>query len=126
MLVELQLRDFAIIDRLTVPLAPGFNVLTGETGTGKSILIDALGTVLGARTGTEVIRDGADLARVEAAFVLDGFDQISKGRLTELLNELGLDPNEDTLVLTREIQGTGRTVARINGRIVPVGTVQRL
>lgn len=126
MLVELQLRDFAIIDRLTVPLSPGFNVLTGETGTGKSILIDALGTVLGARTGSEVIRDGAQQARVEAAFAIEVMDPIAKQRLTEALTELGIDAGEETLVLTREIHGTGRTVARVNGRIVPAGTMQRL
>ena len=68
MLLELAIRDFAIIDATTIPFEGGFNALTGETGAGKSILIDALGAVLGERVGSDVVRSGAKAARVEATF----------------------------------------------------------
>ncbi|MCL5027120.1 MAG: AAA family ATPase, partial [Chloroflexi bacterium] len=68
MLVELQIRDFAIIDNLRLKLEPGLNVITGETGAGKSIIVDAMSAALGERTGVEVVRTGTDKATVEAVF----------------------------------------------------------
>ncbi len=126
MLSELQIRDFAIVDRLTLEFRPGFNVLTGETGAGKSIIIGALGAVLGARIGTDVIRTGQNTARIEAAFDLSGMDQAARTALDSLLSELGLDAEDDLLVLTREIQASGRSSARVGGRLTPVSTLQRI
>ena len=74
MLEELSITNFAIIDRLAVRFAPGFNVLTGETGAGKSIIIDAVGAVLGGRVSAEMVRSGADMARVEAIITLEEED----------------------------------------------------
>ncbi|HYO29088.1 MAG TPA: AAA family ATPase, partial [Thermomicrobiales bacterium] len=68
MLLELTIRDFAIIEATRIEFQPGFNALTGETGAGKSILIDALGAVLGERVGPDVVRSGARVARIEATF----------------------------------------------------------
>ena len=72
MLLELTINDFAIIDQLRIPFEPGLNVLTGETGAGKSIIIDALGAVLGERIGPDVVRTGSRLARIEATFDVSG------------------------------------------------------
>lgn len=126
MLVELQIRDFAIVDRLRVPFEPGFNILTGETGAGKSIIIDALGATLGARIGPDVIRAGRAEARVEAAFDLSELESGARERLTATLEKLGLEIEDDVLVLTREIYASGRSVARVGGRITPVSTLRRI
>ena len=87
MLVELSIRDFAIIDRLRLVFGPGFNALTGETGAGKSIVIDALGAILGERSGAELVRAGAQNARVEGVFELAG---ASAATIHALLAEYGL------------------------------------
>jgi DNA repair protein RecN (Recombination protein N) len=117
MLLELQISDFAIIDRLHLRLQPGFNVLTGETGAGKSIIIDALGTLRGEKTDPTFVRAGANRARIEGVFSLD-----DAPLLLPLLREYGLldDDDDDTqVILTREINAeSGRSVARINGRAV--------
>ena len=93
MLLELSIRDFAIIDRLRVDFGPGFNVLTGETGAGKSIIIDALGAILGERTGAEFVRAGAASARVEGIFEVDG---PGAPGVRALLQEFGLSDDEGT------------------------------
>lgn len=120
MLLELNIRDFAIIDDLQVGLGTGFNTLTGETGAGKSIIIDALGAVLGERVGVESVRSGRPQARVEAVFdagrAADG--------LAALLEEHGLELDEGMLILSREINASGRTTARINGRTVTTAVLQ--
>src|SRR6185295_16358568 len=88
-LAQLTIRDFAIIDRLTIDWARGLNVVTGETGAGKSIIIDAVGALLGDRLGPEVVRSGAARALVEGVFVLDGR---SSPELQTVLDEYGLEP----------------------------------
>ncbi len=115
MLLELNISDFAIIERLNLRLGQGFNVLTGETGAGKSIIIDALGTLRGERTDPTFVRAGAERARIEGVFSIAEHPQ-----LIPTLNEYGLwDEEEDQLILTREInRESGRSVARINGRAV--------
>ncbi len=115
MLLELNINDFAIIDRLHLLLREGFNVLTGETGAGKSIIIDALGTLRGDRPDTTFVRAGAERARVEGVFSASDCPGV-----LPLLEEYGLlDDEEDTVILTREINAaTGRSVARINRRAV--------
>jgi DNA repair protein RecN (Recombination protein N) len=109
-LTELRIRNFAIIDSLTLPLASGFNVLTGETGAGKSIIVGALGFLLGERGTADLIRTGAEKASVEGIFDASGD--------TELLARLdghGVDVDDPTtLVLRREIVSSGRTRAWIN------------
>ncbi|CAA9549956.1 MAG: DNA repair protein RecN [uncultured Thermomicrobiales bacterium] len=124
MLLELGIRDFAIIDEIRLRLEPGFNALTGETGAGKSILIDALGAVLGDRVGSDVVRTGAKSARVEAVFDLE--DVRSRPGFVELSDELGIDPDEEVLILAREIQAGGRSLARINGATTTAGALGRI
>jgi DNA repair protein RecN (Recombination protein N) len=122
MLEELNISDFAIIDRLSVRLEPGFNVLTGETGAGKSIIIDAVSAVIGGRTSAEVVRTGTKAARVEAVFSLD--DETVAGAVAHMLEDYNLLEEDDTgLILTREINAAGRSTARVNGRAVPVSVL---
>ena len=110
MLTELRIRNFAIIDALTLPLAGGFNVLTGETGAGKSIIVGALGFLLGERGTADLIRTGADKASVEGIF-----DASASTELLALLDARGVDVEDPTtLVLRREIVSSGRTRAWIN------------
>ncbi|MGC9521019.1 MAG: DNA repair protein RecN [Anaerolineae bacterium] len=124
MLRELHIEDFAIIDELHLTLEPGFNILTGETGAGKSILIDAVTLVLGERADTSMIREGADSGRVEAMFVLSPAMQAV---LAPTLEREGLEGDApDTLWLARELRNTGRTVARVNGRAVSVSLMHEI
>jgi DNA repair protein RecN (Recombination protein N) len=113
MLTELRIRNFAIIESLTLPLARGFNVLSGETGAGKSIIVGALGLLLGERTSADLIRTGADRATVEGVF-----DVADRPELAALLDERGIDAEESFIVLKREIIATGRTRNWVNGTTV--------
>ncbi len=122
MLLELTISNFAIIERTTIQFSEGLNVLTGETGAGKSILLDALGAVLGARVSSDLVRTGARTARVEAAFALAPPD---RARLAPLLDELGVDLDDDTIVVSREIHANGRSTARINGRMSTAGVLSQ-
>ena len=112
MLTELRIRNFAIIEQLTLPLAPGFNVLSGETGAGKSIIVGALGLLLGERASTDLIRTGADRASVEGVF-----DIGAHADLAALLDARGIDVDESLVVLKREVT-SGRARAWINGTAV--------
>lgn len=124
MLTELIITNFAIIEKLHLRFAPGFNVLTGETGAGKSIIIDAVSALLGGRVGAEEVRAGSDRAQVEGLFLLEPHVQAS---LKPLLRENGLEGDDDeTLILAREIRATGRTIARVNGRAVTVGLLHEI
>ncbi len=118
MLELLHIENIAIIEAADIEFAPGFNALTGETGAGKSIVIDSLSAVLGQRTSRELIRTGAEKAFVSAAF---------SGTAPELTEELGIQPEADgTLLLQREIQTDGKNVCRVNGRPVTVGQLRAL
>jgi DNA repair protein RecN (Recombination protein N) len=108
-LIELRIRNFAIIESLTLPLAPGFNVLTGETGAGKSIIVGALALLLGERASTDLIRTGADRAIVEGVF-----DVADRSDVAQMLDERGIGLEEGRVVLRREVSATGRTRAWIN------------
>ncbi len=121
MLTHLTIENFAIIDRIDLELGPGLVALTGETGAGKSIVIDAVGGVLGNRLGPDVVRTGADHARIEAFFVPP-----SNAGLAEALDDLGIPQEDDALILSREVWRSGRTVARVNGRAVPLSGLQRI
>ena len=120
MLELLHIENIAIIERADIAFGSGFNALTGETGAGKSIVIDALGAVLGQRTSRELIRTGAEKAFVSATF---------GGVPAELpgLEENGLAPEEDgTLLLQRELYGDGKNVCRVGGRPVTVAQLRRI
>lgn len=110
MLTELRIRNFAIIDAVTLPLARGFNVLSGETGAGKSIVVGALGLLLGERASADLVRPGAERASVEGVFDLEG-----RADLLRLIDERGIETEDATVVLKREIAATGRGRAWING-----------
>lgn len=109
MLTELRIRNFAIIDALSLRLEPGFNVLSGETGAGKSIIVEALGLLLGERASTDHIRSGAERASVEGVFEIE-----QRPELRALLEERGVDAADDVLVLKREISAAGRARAWAN------------
>jgi DNA repair protein RecN (Recombination protein N) len=112
---ELAIADFAIIERSMIRLQDGLIALTGETGAGKSILLDALGAVLGQRVGPDLVRTGARTARIEALFELDAK---SLPQVRAICDDLGIEIDDDgTLILTREIQANGRSTARVNGRL---------
>ena len=118
MLTELRIRNFAIIDSLTLPLEPGLNVLTGETGAGKSIVVGALALLLGERASADVIRTGADKATVEGVF-----DAGSDARVRTLLDAHGIDTDDGMVVLRREVAATGRTRAWINDAATTAGVL---
>src|SRR5687767_2268745 len=113
MLTELRIRNFAIIESLTLPLARGFNVLSGETGAGKSIIVGALGMLLGERANSDMIRTGADRATVEGTFEIANDES-----LAELLDGRGIEVDDGLVVLKREVASTGRGRAWINGSSV--------
>jgi DNA repair protein RecN (Recombination protein N) len=125
MLAELTITDFAIIDELRLRLAPGFNVLTGETGAGKSIIIDALGALLGGRVESQMLRGGAARAIVEGMFYLN---PSAHAALDPILRENDLldDDEPDLLLLSREIRNNGRTTGRVNGRVVTAAVLKSI
>lgn len=113
MLLQLDIHNVALIDGISIELGAGFNVLTGETGAGKSIIIDSINAVLGDRVSREVIRTGAQTALIEAVFRVDA------DRIRDIMSEMGMEPEEDgTLILSREISQSGRNTCRINGKMV--------
>ena len=113
MLTELRIRNFAIIESLTLPLARGFNVLSGETGAGKSIIVGALSLLLGERASADLIRTGAERASVEGVF-----DISDRPEIATLLDERGIEAEESLVVLKREIAAAGRARAWVNGTTV--------
>ena len=114
MLVELAISNFAIIEAVHIPFGPGLNVLSGETGAGKSILIDALGAVLGDRVSSDMVRTGATSASIDATFDLNCV--LHRDGLSQVLDELEVEENDGLLILSREIHAGGRSSARLNGR----------
>lgn len=117
MLVQLNVKDFALIERVSIEPDSGFNVLTGETGAGKSIIIDAVSLLLGGRANTKDIRIGCEKARVEGVFRLE-----NQSPVYALLEEAGLEAEEDLVILQREILLNGKNVCRINDRTVTLAT----
>lgn len=124
MLTELTIRDFAIIDELQLRIAPGFNVLTGETGAGKSIILDAVMLILGGRADTTMVRAGAEQAYVEARFHLEPH---VRQVINPLLAEEGLEgENDDEILLARELRQNGRNICRVNGRTVALALLRQI
>ncbi len=121
MLHALHIENLAIIDRLEVHFGAGLNALTGETGAGKSILIDALNLALGERADPTLIRTGAERLRVNAVF-----EPPDDPDLRALLEELGVEPEEGLLYLSREVQAGGRSIARINGQPAPLSALKAI
>jgi len=121
-LLELRLENYAVIDHLAVEFAPGLNLLTGETGAGKSILIDALALLMGDKASPDVIRFGADRAVVSAVFEVEGGAQ---KLVANILEDNGLDSEDENLILRREIS-TGKGRAFINNQPATVSVLKQL
>ncbi len=121
MLANLRVRNYALLDEVDIEFTPGLNVLTGETGSGKSILIGALGLVLGGRATSESIRSGARTAIIEGLF-----EGARDAQVQALLSEIGADVEEGALVIRREVGRDGRNRCTINGCLVTVSVLKRL
>lgn len=114
MLLELEVKNFALIDELRIEFDKGLNILTGETGAGKSIIIDAVNMAIGERADREFVRTGTNKCIIQAVFSKEGISE-----LENIFNEYGIDGGEESiLVVTREIYSNGRSVSRINGTVV--------
>ena len=119
MLTSLQIRNYALIEELHVPFSSGLVIITGETGAGKSIIVDALGLVLGERASTEAVRSGADKAIVEAVF-----DCTGNARVIELLQSNELDI-ADELIVRREVSAKGQSRCFINDSPVTLALLKQ-
>lgn len=119
MLRELSIKNFAIIDDVKIEFTEGLNILTGETGSGKSIIIEALEIVLGGRSSKDLIRSGKDKAYIEALFFIN--DDIRK-----LLKENNFDSDESILILTKEISSTSPSISRLNGRPITLSSLKNI
>jgi len=121
MLLDLRIKNFVIIDSLTVNFTRGLNILSGETGAGKSILIDAISGVLGEKLSTDMIRTGFDKASLEASFDVSGMAE-----LTKILDEAGIDTDDDQLILRREIFANGKGRCFANSMQIPVAKLKEI
>ena len=119
MINHLYIRDFAVIDELDLDFNSGLNMLTGETGAGKSIIVDAINIALGERAGSEAVRNNCDKAIIEMVIDAGG----SSGAL-QALEEAGIAPEDGQLIISREVQKAGKSQCRINGRTVTVTTLK--
>ncbi|WFA09701.1 DNA repair protein RecN [Tissierella sp. Yu-01] len=119
MLKELSIKNFAIIDDVKVDFTKGLNLLTGETGSGKSIIIEALEIVLGGRSSKDLIRSGEDKAIIEALFFIDE-------DIIEIIRENGFDSEENVLILTKEIFKNYPSISRINGRPITINLLRNI
>ncbi len=119
MLQKLCIGNVALIDELDMEFSDGLNILTGETGAGKSIVIDAVNLVLGERASRELIKHGAQKARVEAHF-----SDINDKLLEDILEENGIERDDDSIILSREISTTGKNLCRINGTLISLAVLK--
>lgn len=118
MLLQLHIENFILIDNINIEFGEGFNVLTGETGAGKSIIIGAISLLKGGRINKDCVRNGANIAIIEGLFDITNFSLVK-----EILSSFGLG-QDDTLIITREIHSNGRNICRINGRLVNLSTLK--
>lgn len=123
MLLELRLENYAVIDNLVVEFASGLNLLTGETGAGKSILIDALALLLGEKASSDVVRAGADRATLSAVFQLDG---ATEKTIKRVLDANGIDSEEETVLIRREIAAGGKGRVFVNNQPATVAVLKQL
>ncbi|MGH9504933.1 MAG: DNA repair protein RecN [Terriglobales bacterium] len=123
MLIELRLENYAVIDNLAVEFAPGLNLLTGETGAGKSILIDALALLLGDKASADVIRSGADKATISAVFEVEGG---AEKTVAHILENNGIDQEDESIILRREIAGAGKGRVFVNNQPATVAVLRQL
>lgn len=122
MILELNIKNFAIINDLKISFTKGFNVLTGETGAGKSIIIDAVGLILGDRSNKDFIKIGQDKSIIEALFYLENSSHVK-----ELLRSYGIQYElDDTLLITREIHKNGRSFSRVNGHTITLNMLRKI
>jgi len=122
MLIELRIENYALIEKLNISFCAGLNVLSGETGAGKSIVIGAINLLLGERAAVEQVRQGQDLAIVEG--IID-CRKIDGDELKKILFDAGIEDTEE-LIIAREVHRSGRSIARVNGRSVPVAFLKEL
>jgi len=122
LLKSLRVWNFALLEEVSIEFGAGLNILTGETGAGKSILIDALGAILGQRISTDAIRSGCDALRVEAVFSLDAAAQ----ELASVLAEQEIDCEEEELIILRKVSRAGKSSVLVNGCHVTVAFLRRL
>ncbi|MCY9107653.1 DNA repair protein RecN [Bacillus atrophaeus] len=121
MLAELSIKNFAIIEELTVSFERGLTVLTGETGAGKSIIIDAISLLVGGRGSSEFVRYGETKAELEGLFLLE-----SEHPVFEVCHEQGIDVSDDMIVLRRDINSNGKSVCRVNGKLVTIAALREI
>src|SRR5699024_4106875 len=120
-LQELVIRNFAIIHQLSLSFQEGMTVLTGETGAGKSIIIDAVGLLAGGRGSSEFVRHGEKKCVLEAMFTYDGNEDT-----TAMLDEFGVESEEGQVILQREIYANGRNVCRVNGTLITISGLRAI
>ena len=123
MLIELRLENYAVIDNLAVEFASGLNLLTGETGAGKSILIDALALLLGDKASADVIRSGADKATISAVFEVEGG---AEKTVAQILENNGIDQEDESIILRREIAAGGKGRVFVNNQPATVAVLRQL
>lgn len=121
MLAELSIKNFAIIDSVSISFQEGFTVLTGETGAGKSIIIDAIHLLVGGRGSSDFVRHGTNRAEIEGLFLID-----ENARAIEKAEEFGIEVEEGMLVLRRDIYSSGKSVCRVNGKLVTISTLREI
>jgi DNA repair protein RecN (Recombination protein N) len=121
MLIELSIRHFAIIDELTVQFEKGLTVLTGETGAGKSIIIDAIGLLLGGRGSAEYVRHGEKRAEIEGLFIVEDDHPIIEKAI-----EFGIDAQDSMFILRRNITSQGKSICRVNGKLVTLAILREI
>lgn len=121
MLLQLSIHNLALIDAISIDFAPGMNVMTGETGAGKSIVVDAVNLVLGERADRDLIQSGKTKARVEAVF-----DIADNLKVRAMLDSMELTGDEDMVSISRELTSAGKNICRINGTVVPLQTLRQV
>lgn len=121
MLVELSIKNFAIIDELTISFEKGLTVLTGETGAGKSIIIDAIGLLIGGRGSSDYVRHGANRAEIEGLFIVD-----EEHPSLKKAEQLGIDTSDAMFILRREITTQGKSICRLNGKLVTISILREI